>query len=376
MPISNYTGKVNAEKHSEKGSRDMEPVASTSSPADREEAASDVLQASASVLRMIQGLLVSRTVYVAAKLGLADLLEEGPRTSDELARLTESHPPSLYRILRLLGALGIFTEPEPGSFGLSPLGERLRTRVPGSLRNWALLTDGLGGLRAFDHILDAVRTGQPAFGSAFGMGVFEFLAGHPDAATQFDAAMSERTAAFAPAVASNYDFSRMRMVADIGGGHATLITTILAAHPDLRGLVLDLPYVVPSAEAKIKAAGISDRCEVVAGDFFESVPSGADCYILANVLHDWNDERSIAILRNCRRAMRGGGRVLVVERMIFADPVQSIPTLLSDINMLVLTGGLERTHDEYARLFADADLSLTRVVPVRFPYGIFEGSQK
>lgn len=122
--------------------------------------------------------------------------------------------------------------------------------------------------------------------------------------------MSERTAAFAPSVALNYDFSRMRMVADIGGGHATLITAILLAHPDLRGLVLDLPYVVPSAEAKIKAAGISDRCEVVAGDFFESVPSGADCYILANVLHDWNDERAIAILRNCRHAMRGGGRVL------------------------------------------------------------------
>jgi hypothetical protein len=188
--------------------------------------------------------------------------------------------------------------------------------------------------------------------------------------------MSERTAAFAPSVALNYDFSRMRMVADIGGGHATLITAILLAHPDLRGLVLHLPYVVPSAEAKIKAAGISDRCEVVAGDFFESVPSGADCYILANVLHDWNDERAIAILRNCRHAMRGGGRVLVVKRKIFADPVQSVPTLLSDINMLVLTGDLERTRDEYLRLFEDADLRLTRVIPVLFPYGIFEGSEK
>jgi hypothetical protein len=188
--------------------------------------------------------------------------------------------------------------------------------------------------------------------------------------------MSERTAAFAPSVALNCDFSRMRMVADIGGGHAMLITAILLAHPDLRGLVLDLPYVVPSAKAKIKAAGISDRCEVVAGDFFESVPSGADCYILANVLHDWNDERAIAILRNCRHAMRGGGRVLVVKRMIFADPVQSVPTLLSDINMLVLTGDLERTRDEYLRLFEDADLRLTRVIPVLFPYGIFEGSEK
>ena len=353
----------------------MEPK-SASSPADRGEVGSDVFQASASVLRMIQGLIVSRAVYVAAKLGIADLLAESPRSADELARLTDSHPRSLHRILRLLAALGIFAEPEPGSFSLSPLGERLRTGVPGSVRNWALLTDGLGGLRAFDHIFDAVHTGEPAFGSAFGMGTFEFLAGHPEAAATFDAAMSERTAAFAPSVASNYDFSGMRTVVDAGGGHATLITSILAAHPDLRGVVVDLPYVVPSAEAKIKAASMTDRCEVVAGDFFESVPTGADCYILANVIHDWNDERAITILRNCRRAMGGGGKILVVERMIFADPVQSIPTLISDINMLVLTGGLERTRDEYARLFDDADLRLTRVVPVLYPYGIFEGAQK
>jgi hypothetical protein len=245
----------------------MEPNASTSSSASREERALDGPQASASVLRMIQGLLVSRAIYVAAKLGVPDLLGESPRTSDELAQATGSHPPSLYRILRLLAALEIFTEPNPGTFGLSPLGERLRTGVPGSLRNWALLTDGLGGLLAFDHILDAVHTGKPAFGSAFGMGVFEFHAGHPEAAVAFNAAMSERTAAFAPTVASNYDFSGMRRVVDIGGGHATLMAAIIAAHPDLCGLVFDLPNVVPGAEAKIKAAGIANRCEVVAGDF-------------------------------------------------------------------------------------------------------------
>jgi O-methyltransferase domain/Dimerisation domain len=216
----------------------MEPNASASSPVNREQAASDVLQASATVLRMIQGLLISRTVYVAAKLGIADLLGESPRTSDELARLTDSRPPSLYRVLRLLAALGILTEPEPGRFGLSPLGERLRTELPGSLRNWALLTDGLGGLRAFDHILDAVHTGMPAFGSAFGMGVFEFHAGHPEAAVTFNAAMSERTAAFAPSVASNYDFSPMRKVIDIGGGHATLIAAShLRVRTCLRGRI-------------------------------------------------------------------------------------------------------------------------------------------
>jgi hypothetical protein len=354
----------------------MEPIARASSPADRERGEADPMQASAAVLRMIQGLIISRTVYVAAKLAIPDLLESGPRTSAELAHLTKCHPLAVHRVLRLLAALGIFTEPVPGSYGLSPLGDRLRTGVQGSVRNWALLYDSLGGLRAFDHILEAVRTGEPAFGSAFGMGVFEFLAGHPEAAVAFDAAMSERTSVFAPTVASAYDFSRMRKIMDVGGGHATLITAILAAHPNLHGVILDLPNVVPGAEAKIKAAGIADRCGVVAGDFFESVPSGADCYIMANVLHDWNDERSIAILRNCRRAMPDGAKVLVVERMIFADPVQSIPTLLSDINMLVITGGMERTDNEYHRLFAEADLGLTRVLPVAFPYGIFEASQR
>lgn len=353
-----------------------ETITSGSNQPGREEGAAGLQSAAASVLRMIQGLHISRAVYVAAKLGIADLLEDGPQTSDELARLTESHPLSLYRILRLLGALGIFTEIEPGRFGLSPLGERLRTGVPGSVRAWALITDGEGGLRAFDHILDAVHTGEPAFESAFGMGHFEFLARHPEDAAAFDAAMSERTAAFAPTVAANYDFPRMRRVVDVGGGHGTLLAAILAARPELRGVVFDLPNVVTGTDTQLRAAGVIDRCEVVAGDFFISVPSGADCYILANVLHDWDDDRALAILRNCRRAMLEGGKVLVVERMILDDPAQSLPTLLSDINMLVMTGGRERRNDEYARLFADADLCLTRVLPVLFPYGVFEGSQK
>jgi Dimerisation domain len=179
----------------------MEPIARASSPADRERGEADPMQASAAVLRMIQGLIISRTVYVAAKLAIPDLLESGPRTSAELAHLTKCHPLAVHRVLRLLVALGIFTEPVLGSYGLSPLGDRLRKGVQGSVRNWALLYDGLGGLRAFEHILDAVRTGEPAFGSAFGMGVFEFLAGHPEAAVAFDAAMSERTSVFAPTVA-------------------------------------------------------------------------------------------------------------------------------------------------------------------------------
>jgi O-methyltransferase domain len=186
--------------------------------------------------------------------------------------------------------------------------------------------------------------------------------------------MSERTAAFAPSVAAIYDFSRMRRIVDVGGGRGTLLAAILAARTHLHGVVFDLPEVVAGATETFRAAGVADRCAIDSGDFFVAVPSGGDGYLLANVLHDWDDERSAVILRNCRQAMHADGKVLIVERMIFDDPEKSIPTLLSDLNMLVLTGGQERTEEEYARLFVSAGLRLTSVVPVAYPYGVFEGT--
>jgi hypothetical protein len=337
-------------------------------------AAADVRPATAAVLRMIQGLHISRAVYVAARLGIADLLADGPRSSSELAQLTKAHTPSLYRVLRLLAALNVLLEQPPGHFGLAPLGERLRTDVPGSLRYWAILTDQLGGLQPFDRILDSVMTGETGMKLAYGETSFEFLAKHPAAAANFQAAMSERTAAFAPSVAATYDFSRMRRVVDVGGGRGTLLAAVLAAQAHLYGVVFDLPEGAAGAAETLRAFGVADRCAIENGDFFVAVPSGGDVYFLANVLQDWDDERSIAILRNCRRAMNEDGRVLVIQRMIFDDPEKSIPTLLSDLNMLVLTGGQERTEEECSRLFAGADLRLTRVLPVAYPYGVFEGA--
>jgi hypothetical protein len=330
--------------------------------------------AGAAVLRMIQGLHISRAIYVAARLGISDLLADGPRSSAELAQLTKAHAPSLYRILRLLTALNVLREQPPGQFSLTPLGERLRTGVPGSLRNWAMLTDQLGGLRPFDRILDTVMSGEAGLKLEYDLSPFEFLAKHPAAEIGYQAAMSERTAAFAPSVGATYDFSRMCRIVDVGGGRGTLLAAVLAARPHLRGIVFDLPEVVADAAQTLQAAGVADRCTIDGGDFFIAVPAGGDGYLLANVLQDWDDDRSVAILRNCRRAMHGDGRVLVVQRMIFSDPEKSIPTLVSDLNMLVLTGGQERTEEEYARLFAGADLRLTRVLPVAYPYGIFEGA--
>ncbi len=325
------------------------------------------------MLQMIWGIHISRAVYVAAELGIADLLAGGPVTAAQLARATQAHEPSLYRVLRLLASLGVLTEDDQRGFGLTLLGERLRTGVPASMRAWAMLVESLGGVRAFEPIIETVRTGKPGVDLAHGMSIFEFVATRPELARGFQAAMSERTAAFAPSVAVGYDFSPMRTVADIGGGKGTLLAAILRAQPGLRGILFDVPAVAADAAAVLRAVGVEDRCEIITGDFFHGVPDGADGYILANVLHDWDDVRSVQILTACRHAMGGHGRVLIVERLIPDDPADALPVLLSDLNMLVFTGGQERTNTEYGHLLAAAGLSLANVQPVAAPYGVIEG---
>jgi O-methyltransferase domain len=329
--------------------------------------------AATAMLRMIWGVHSSRAVYVAARLGIADLLADGPVSAAELARVTGTHQPSLYRVLRLLAALDVFDEVEPGSFGLTVLGDRLRIGAPAGMRSWAIFLEAVGGMLPFEHILDTVRTGTPGIDIAFGMGIFELLAQHPGHAATFDAAMSERTAAFAPSVADGYEFSDIRSVVDVGGGKGTLLAEILRRHSHLHGTLFETAAVAARAEAVLDGADLADRCELVAGDFFEQVPRGADCYLLANVLHDWDDQRAIDILGNCRQAMVRGGRVLIVERLIPDEPGDAVPTLLSDINMLVITGGRERTNAEYAGLLERAGLTIGTVRPVAFPYGIIEG---
>lgn len=334
-----------------------------------------VQAASSAVLRMmIQGLHVSRAVYVAATLGIADLLAHGRLTSDDLARRTGTHPRSLYRVLRLLAALGVLTESESQWFALSPLGERLQTGVPYSMRAMATHLDDVGGLRPFDEILSAVRSGTPSLGQVVGADWMTYLASHPETARAFQASMSERTAALAPSVAAGYDFGAFRTVVDVGGGVGTMLTVILAAYPQSRGVLYEVPVIAKNAEAALRESTVAARCAVVAGDFFATVPAGGDVYVLANVLHDWGDDDCVRILECCRRSMPPDAKVLVIERMIMEDPVESLPTLLSDLHMMVLTGGMERTRDEYRRLFEDANLSLRRVIPVQPPYGIFEAS--
>jgi O-methyltransferase domain len=329
--------------------------------------------AAPALLRMIWGIHISRCVYAVAELGIADLLTTGSMSSAELATATETDEPSLYRVLRVLAGLGVFEEHDARRFTLTVIGERLCTGAPAGMRSWAIFLEALGGVRPFGHILETIKTGRPGREIEFGIDLFEFIAQNPEAAALFDAAMSERTAAYAPSVAQAHDFSDVRTIVDVGGGKGTLLVEILRRHAHLSGVLFEIPTVAARADAVLDATDIADRCAVLAGDFFVRVPAGADCYILANVIHDWNDERAIEILRNCRQAMSGAGRVLVVERLIPEDGADPVPTLLSDINMLVLTGGQERTNAEYRKLFEAAGLRLGNVQAVAFPYGVIEG---
>ncbi|MBV9366022.1 MAG: hypothetical protein JOY89_17430 [Solirubrobacterales bacterium] len=349
------------------GPAEASPAAVGAEPTDGERAAA------AAVLRMIWGVHMSRAVYVVAALGIAELLADGPMTAAQLAQATQAHEQSLYRVLRLLASLGVLTEHEDRAFTLTILGERLRADVPASMRSWAMLVDCGGGMRSFEPIIETVKTGKPGLNIAYGKGLFEFLAARPDQAQQFQAAMSDRTAALAPSVATGYDFSPMRTVVDVGGGNGTLLAAILRANDHLRGILFDLPSGVADAATAFQAEGLMDRCEIVPGDFFQAIPDGADGYILANVLHDWDDATSVRILDACRRAMAKDGRVLIVERLIPDDPADAVPVLLSDLTMLVVTGGKERTNAEYSQLLTDAGMKLARVQPVAPPYGIIEG---
>jgi hypothetical protein len=329
--------------------------------------------AATTLLQMISGIHISRAVYVAAELGIADLLADGPVSVGDLACRTDTDEASLYRVLRLLAALGVFEEHESRSFSLTVIGDRLRRDAPIGMRSWARLIDAVGGVAPFGHILETVRTGRSGRELAFGSNWFDLIADNPDSLATFNAAMSERTAAFAPSVAAACDFAGARTVVDVGGGEGILLVAILRRHAHLLGVLFEHPAVAADAQTARQASDLSDRCEVVAGDFFDGVPEGADRYILANVLHDWDDARCVAILRNCRTAMAPDGRIMIVERMIPDHDGDPVPTLLSDINMLVVTGGQERTNAEYGKLLSAAGLTMMGVSAVAFPYGVVEG---
>ncbi|HXY36532.1 MAG TPA: methyltransferase, partial [Planctomycetaceae bacterium] len=267
------------------------------------------------LFQLLTGHYVSQALYVAAKLGIADLLVDGPRTSAELAQATKTHAPSLLRLLRLLASAGVLAETGADTFALTPVGAYLSRNHPdGSSHAVALLFAGPIN-RAWNELLYSVQTGEPAFERVFGMKVFEYLPKHPEEAAVFNEAMTAGSAQTAKNVPTAYDFSSFGTLVDAGGGHGALLAAILRANPRSKGILFELPSVAEGARKNLGALGLSQRYEVVAGDFFESVPA-ADAYILKGVIHDWDRERSIKILQNCRRAMRPPGKLLLVELVL------------------------------------------------------------
>lgn len=250
-------------------------------------------------LQLISGFWIARAIYIAAKLGIADHLHDRPKSAAELAAATGTHAPSLYRVLRALASVGVFAQGDDNRFRLTPLSETLRTDVPGSLRAFTIVELGEEHHPAWGDLLHSVKTGEIAFDHAFGMPIWEYFARHPENAKTFDDAMTGMTLAVNDAVLSSYDFSSIGKIVDVGGGHGSLIASILKSNPRMRGILFDVPAVIEGARARLAAEGIADRCEFIAGDFFESVPGGGDAYILKWIIHDWDDERALTILRNC-----------------------------------------------------------------------------
>lgn len=323
--------------------------------------------------QLVWGKATTQCLFVAAKLGIADLLAAGPRTVDDLGEETDTNAEALYRVLRLLASLDVFVELAPRQFALTPMAELLQADAPCSFRDYAIVHGSEWYNRAWAHLLYSVEKNEPAFDLACGLSLFDYMEQHPDAATDFNNSMTALSRFEAAGVSAAYDFSGVGTVVDVGGGHGRLLTEILAAYPALNGILYDRPNVVDMARPHLESSEHGARCEVVGGDFFASVPSGGDAYLLKHIIHDWDDERSAVILRNCREAMNDGGRVLVVEGVM---PPGNEPSnsKLWDVVMLALTsGGRERTAEEYAELYAQAGLKVTRVVPTHAVVSVVEG---
>jgi ubiquinone/menaquinone biosynthesis C-methylase UbiE len=324
-----------------------------------------------SMLQMIIGFWVSRAIYVAAKLGLADLVKDSPKTADELARLTGTHSPSLYRALRALASVGVFADDGQGRFAQTPLSETLRSEAPGSLRAMAIVELGQEHFPAWGNLMHSVKTGEIAFDNLFKQTAWEYYARNPEDASNFNESMKGLTEIVNVAVLEAYDFSGVDKLVDVAGGTGKLISAILAAHPRARGVLFDLPHVIAEAGPLLDAAGVRDRCETSTGDFFRSVPEGGDAYVMKWIIHDWDDEKSTAILKNIHRAMDKNGKLLLIE-MVVSEGNQPDLSKFVDLDMMVMTGGRERTEAEFNSLLAASGFKLTRVIRTTSPVCVIE----
>ncbi|MGH9414136.1 MAG: methyltransferase [Terriglobales bacterium] len=315
--------------------------------------------AAAEMMRLLwPGAMVPQVIRVAAELGLADEMAGGAKSAEDLAKATHTHGPSLARLLRALASVGVFAQDEDGRYRQTPLSDILRRDNPETLRPWALAQSAHFFWRPMGELGAAVRSGQPPFEHLYGAPFFEYMAAHPEDAAVFNGAMSS-SATHTAAIVGAYDFSKFDCVVDVGGGRGALLAAILAAHPKLRGILYDLPEVTAGAAA-LRTKSLDERCKIVSGDFFQAVPAGADGYLLKGILHDWNDEAALRILKNCRRAMHPGGTLLLAETVL--DAAARGDGALMDMLMMALTSGRERTEGEFAALLQEAGFALVQVI--------------
>ena len=321
--------------------------------------------------QMITGSLGSQAIYVAAKLGIADLLIDGPKSVHYLARNADADAPSLYRVLRALASFGVFSERSDRVFELNPTAELLRSDSPRSLRDLAIFFGEDWHWKVWGQTLYSVRTGQAAWSRVHGQEVFPYFAANGEASKIFDRAMTSLSNLSIQTITEAYDFSEIETLVDIAGGHGRLLSAILYANPWVKGTLFDLPHVIEGAKESEAVQAAGTRIELTTGDFFVAVPAGADAYIMKHIIHDWDDERALTILSNIGSVMKPDGRVLLVEAVITPTNEQDFGKLL-DIEMLVSPGGKERTAVEYEDLFARGGLKLSRIVPTQSPYSIIE----
>jgi hypothetical protein len=329
----------------------------------------EALPLHAQVIQMATAYVVSRAVYVCAKLGIADLLAAGARESDDLARACGANPGALYRLLRTMAMVGLFTEVSPRRFALTDMGRTLQTGAPGAAHSTVMALAGGWSWASWGELEHAVRTGEPGAEKALGLGMFDFFAKNPQEAAWFNDAMIGFHGAEPAAVAKAYDFRDLKILVDVGGGTGGLIAAILQSTPGLKGVLYDLPHVQGPAQQRIAQLGLADRCTVAAGSFFESVPAG-DGYILSHIIHDWDEGECLKILANCRRA-NPKAKLMIVE-MVIPPGDEPHPGKMLDLIMLNVPGGMERTSEEYRELLRKAGYRMTRVVPTPSPVSVVE----
>ena len=327
--------------------------------------------ASQRLFELATGYIKSTALYVAVKLRIPDRLGSGPRSAADLAREAGVNEDALYRVLRTLASVGVFEEIRPREFGNNLASSLLRSEGPGSMYDMARWMAEPTHLRVYADAMYSVETGQPAVEKTLGMPVFEFFPRDPELSEVFNNAMTAFSGMVVPAVLAAYDFEGIGTLVDVAGGHGGVLTAVLQKYSTMRGVLFDLDHVIAGAVPRIQQLGLADRCRVVSGDFFASVPEGGDAYIMKHIIHDWDDDRALVILGNIRKAMNPGGRVILLESVVLPGNEPDFGKLI-DIEMLLMPGGRERTEAEFRALFESAGFNLTRIVPTQSPLSVIE----